>query len=225
MGVAAEGLRPWGMISRRRFFVGALLLLCSGIVGSLATLRRWAPCGDASDSGQCADLASLAVLPLDWYFAMWGSADLLLAIGLLLISIHHVHRVLLGMLVVSIGVCGLFTMLFGLGVGSLLTPVTESLVILWALVAPLLALIAAIAMGNVWELKGNMWALILLGLLVLCSGFSEYVLLQVIFASVDTPRGSDGLRYLFLVPLAVVMLVVGVLNLSGGRLAQDKVAN
>ncbi|PQZ89513.1 hypothetical protein CQ018_15220 [Arthrobacter sp. MYb227] len=205
MAAVSEGLGPWGIANRRRFICAAAFLVVSGLIGTIATIIRWFPCGDTSDRGQCTGFDSLSIMPFGWYFVMWGIADLLLAAGVSLILLRHVHGVFITVLALGIVSTAALTLLFGLGIESLRLSAMWFLTMNWWLFTPLIAVTIIIMMGRTWDYAGNNWALLPVVALVLGAGLCEYFFLQLVFQSVDTPRASDGLRYMFLVVIGLLM--------------------
>lgn len=225
MAAVVEGLGPWGISNRWRFLGGALLLMGAGTLGTIAAFIRWLPCGDTSDQGTCTYSGELADLPFHWFFVMLGIADLLLAAGVVLIVKHHVHRILISVLALGIASSATFALFFGLGVQALRGPMVWFLGFGWMLVLPFIAVIIAIVMHRTWEYAGNYWALLPILALVLGSGFGEYFLLQLVFNAVDTPRGSDGLRFMFVLVIGVVMCGFLIANRLGVTVSNRKSAS
>lgn len=208
MNGETENLGVWRVASPRRFMLGALLLMASGVVGVTATVFRWAPCGDASDQGQCTTFYELSLLPFGRYFLLWGIADVMLAAALIALLRQAKPRIVGYLIIGCVVAMGLCSVLFGAGVEALRETTVNVLTVgSWVLI-PILGLVTILRSVDGRAGDGRGWVVLVMISMVLGSGIAEYILINGIVNYVDTPIGTDGLRYALLALLGTAMLVV-----------------
>ncbi len=207
MNGETENLGIWRIAERKRFAIGALLLLAAGALGIVATAIRWAPCGDASDQGQCASFEAISQLPLLHYFLLWGIADLILAASLVFLLWGTRPKIVSILIIGCFAAMGLFSVLFGAGLESLGPVMVNALMVGSWLLIPVLSLVVIIRNVGGRGGGGHGWVALVMGSMAVGSGTTEYLVINTFVNYVDTPIGSDGLRYALFALVGAALLV------------------
>lgn len=225
-------MEPVRIPNRKRLSAGMLLLVVSGVLGVLAAVQRWVPCWGEPEGLICARLMSGGVAPSQGVFLLGGLADICLLGAVIILLRGRGPRYTLWCLAFFLAVAVVVSLFFGARDAAFGPWADSVLFLIWWWPIPIISFIFIVRMIYSWQSKvetaanagaeggpetdtgadreadADMWTVLVMIAILIGTGLSEYVILNVYANSADTPYGFGGLRYALFVLVGLVMSVV-----------------